>query len=192
MVKLAKVKARTRRLAPGVVGTLVAALAVVGTGHAVLDGGSVDAQRLRAQVFVTQRAIPRRLTERGLVRFARSHNSRRLRETTDAPIPERKWLANMVTSFNRPPGDLEFQILFYDIEGGARRFIGPPMSTFVNNRDERTFVQRLRLERPQFKPNTRMELVVTVRRQEVGRRRFELVGERVQHSGEVSFSDDER
>jgi len=184
--------ARIRVMGASVAGTLVAALAVIGTGHAVLDAGSVDAQRLRAQVFITQRAIPRRLTERGLVRFARSHNARRLQETTDAPIPERKWLANMVTSFNRAPGDLEFQVLFYDLEGGARRFIGPPMSTFVNNRDERTFVQRLRLERPTFKPNTRMELVVTVRRTEVGRRRFELIGERIQHSGEVSFSDDER
>lgn len=183
---------RARALGTSLAGTIVAALAVVGTGHAVLDGGSVDAQRLRAQVFITQRAIPGRLTERGLIRFARSHNARRLAETSDAPIPERKWLANMVTSFNRGVGDLEFQVLFYDLEGGARRFIGPPLSTFVNNRDERTFVQRLRLERPQFKPNTRMELVVTVRRQEVGRRRFELIGERVRHTGEVSFSDDER
>jgi len=73
------------------------------------------------------------------------------------------------------------------MEGGARRFIGPPMSVFVNNRDEKTFVQRLRLERPQFKPNNRYEIVITVRRNEVGRARFETTGERVQHTGEVNF-----
>ncbi len=153
--------------------------------------GSAEAQRLRARVYLTQARIPRNLTERGLIAFARRHRARRLRETTDRPIPERQWRANMVTAFNRAPGDLEFQVLFYDLEGGGRRFVGPPMSTFVNNRNEKTFVQRVRLERPHFKPNSRMELVVVVRRQEVGRQRFELVGERVQHTGEVSFGNDE-
>lgn len=149
---------------------------------------TAEAQRgLRARVYITQAAIPRNLSERGLIGFARRHRARRLRETTEQPIPERQWRANMVTAFNRPVGDLEFQVLFYDIEDGERRFIGPPLSTFINNRDEKTFVQRIRLERPQFAPNRRMELVVTVRRNEVGRARFEVVGERIQHSGEVTF-----
>lgn len=169
--------------------TLALGLGLV-AGFATDDllGGTAEAQRgLRARVYITQAEIPRSLTERGLIGFARRHTARRLRETTDQPIPEREWRANMVTSFNRPVGDLEFQVLFYDIEDGERRFIGPPMSTFINDRDEKTFVQRIRLERPEFKPNRRMELVVTVRRQEVGRQRFELVGERIQHSGEVTF-----
>jgi hypothetical protein len=37
-----------------------------------------------------------------------------------------------------------------------------------------------------------MELVVTVRRQEVGRLSFELRGEEERRSGEVTFSDNER
>jgi hypothetical protein len=52
-------------------------------------------------------------------------------------------------------------------------------------------VQRIRLERPKFKPNRRMELVVTVRREEVGRANFDMIGEEVQRSGTVSFSDDD-
>ncbi len=93
----------------------------------------------------------------------------------------------MVTAFNRSPGDLEYQVLFYDLEGGARRFIEPPLSTFINNRDEKTFVRRINLERPRFEPNHRMELVVVVRRNEVGRARFETRGEVIQNSGVVSF-----
>lgn len=162
------------------------ALAACLFGALVIMDSSALAQRLRARVYITQARIPRNLSERGLIRFARGHNARRLQEITDPPIPEREWRANMVTSFNTPPGDLEFQVLFYDLEEG-RRFISPALSTFVNNRDEKTFVQRLRLERPRFQPNRRMELVVTVRRQEVGRHRFELVGEAVRHTGEVSF-----
>lgn len=179
----------SRRTVTRVALTVAVGLGLV-AGFATDDlwGGTAEAQRgLRARMYITQAEIPRSLTERGLIGFARRHTARRLRETTDQPIPEREWRANMVTSFNRPVGDLEFQVLFYDIEDGERRFIGPPMSTFVNNREEKTFVQRLRLQRPAFKPNRRMELVVTVRHQEVGRQRFELVGERIQHSGEVSF-----
>jgi len=52
-------------------------------------------------------------------------------------------------------------------------------------------VHKLRLKRPQFEPNRRLEMVVTVRRQEVGRYRFQILGDRVQHGGEVTFSDDE-
>lgn len=156
----------------------------------IVAEGDAGAQRLRANIFLTQNQIPRNLTEQGLIGFARRNNARRLRETTDQPIPQREWVANMVTSFNTPPGDLEFQVLFYDIEQGDR-FIGPPLSTFINNRQEKTFLQRVRLERPRFKPNRRMEMRVVVRRQEVGRLRFELIGEEVQHSGSVSFGADE-
>jgi len=177
---------RNAQLGPWLMATAALALVLGASGYAVTTP-TAEAQRLRARVYITQNRIPRRLSERGLIRFARSHRARRLRETTDEPIPERQWKAEMVVSFNRPVGDLEFQGLFYDMEGGARRFIGPPMSVFVNNRDEKTFVQRLRLDRPQFKPNNRYEIVITVRRNEVGRARFETTGERVQHSGEVTF-----
>jgi len=161
-------------------------------GAFLLQPESGEAQgRLRARIYLTQNRIPRSLTERGLIRFARGHNARRLREVTDRPIPEREWKAEMVTSFNRSVGDTEFQVLFYDIEDGPRRFLGPPLATFVNDRTQRTFVQRIRMRRPQFKPNRRMEMVITVRRQEVGRTRFEVIGERIRHSGEVTFSEED-
>ena len=164
-----------------------ALMLILGASGYALTTPTAQAQRLRAQVYITQHRIPRSLNERGLIRFARGHQARRMRETTEEPIPERQWKGDMVVAFNRPVGDLEFQALFYDIEGGSRTFIGPPLSVFLNNRDDKTFVQRVRLDRPQFKPNNRYEVVITVRRQEVGRARFETLGERVQHSGEVSF-----
>ena len=161
---------------------------LVAAGHGtLLDPAPAEAQRLRAQVFVTQHRIPRDTSERGLIRFARGHRARALRETTDENIAEREWRANMVTSFNRPVGDLEFQVLFYELEGNTRRFLGPPLSTMISDRDQKTFLQRLRLERPRFQPDKRYELVVVVRRQEVGRARFETRGEEIRHTGEVNF-----
>jgi hypothetical protein len=149
------------------------------------------ASGLRARIFLTQKGIPRSLSETSVIRFAAGNKATRLRENTDAPIEDRQWRANLVVNFNRPVGDSEFEVLFYDIQTSERKFIAPAMTVFVNDRNQRTIVHKLRLKRPQFEPNRRLEMVVTVRRQEVGRYRFQILGDRVQHSGEVTFTDDE-
>lgn len=149
------------------------------------------ASGLKARIFLTQKGIPRSLSESGVIRFAAGNKATRLRESTDAPIEDRQWRASLVVRFNRPVGDSEFEVLFYDIQTSERKFIAPAMTVFVNDSKQRTIVHKLRLKRPQFEPNRRIEMVVTVRRQEVGRYRFQILGDRVQHSGEVTFSDDE-
>lgn len=169
------------------VATLFAALVATVTPLKDADAAS----GLRARIFLTQKGIPRSLSESGVIRFASGNKATRLRETTDAPIEDRQWRANLVVNFNRPVGDSEFEVLFYDIQTADRKFIAPAMTVFVNDRNQRTIVHKLRLNRPQFEPNRRIEMVVTVRRQEVGRYRFQILGDRVQHSGEVTFSDDE-
>jgi hypothetical protein len=113
-----------------------------------------------------------------------------LHETTDAEVKSRKWKANLVVSFNKAVDDMEFTVLFYDIQDGPRRFV-EDMSTMVNNRNEKTFVQPVTMSRPTFKPNRQMELVVTVKREEVGKLKFGVLGEQIKRSGEVSFSDAE-
>lgn len=147
-----------------------------------------QAQRLRCQVFITQARIPNGLSERGLIGFARGHRAARMRESSEENLNERKWLGNAVFSFNQPPGDLEFHALFYDVTDGPRTFIRE-MSVFVSDRTQRTVLHRLVLPRPTFRPNRRLEMVVTVRRQEVGTARLQIDGEEIHHSGQVDFSD---
>ncbi len=164
-----------------------AALALIGA-VALIPSLPAEAQgRLRAQAYITQQRIPRGLTEQGLIRFARGHQSRRLSETTSQPIRQRKWRANLVVAFNRPIGDLQFQVLFYDLDDG-RRFVAPALDVFLSDRNEKTFLQPLRLERPHFRPNRDMEMVVLVRRREITRRRFTLVGAAPRNSGNVDFA----
>lgn len=166
---------------------LLCALAILGpdlVAQAQRGGGG-----LRCSVHITQARIPNSLSESGLLGFARRHRARRLRESAEPELNDRKWLANAVFQFNRPPGDLEFHALFYDIHDGPRNFVSE-MSVFVSDRSQRTVLHRLRLPRPTFRPNRRMEMVVTVRRQEVGTARFETAGEEVQHSGMVDFTDE--
>lgn len=175
-----RVKSRTGFLVVSALGVLVTALFV----H------PVEAGSLRATLYVTQAKIPGGLTEKGLLGFARGNSQKLVRETTDAEIKQRKWKANLVVSFNKPIDDREFTVLFYDVQDGPRRFI-EDMSTMVNKPNEKTFVQPITMGRPSFKPNRQLELVVTVKREEVGKLRFNVLGEEIKRSGEVSFSDAE-
>lgn len=147
---------------------------------------AVEAGALKANIFLTQNKIPNQLTERGLVGFARSHKTGRLRESSEEKIEERKFMAEMVTQFNGAIGDREFHVLFYDIHDGARKFV-EDMATFIDKPDQKVFVQRIKLPRPRFKPNRRMELVVVVKRAEVGSLKFITDGEEVRRSGVVDF-----
>jgi hypothetical protein len=165
----------------------------VGTWLAVWSLASVmpaSAASMKAQVFLTQAKIPTGLSEKALIGFARSNHQKLLHETKTDPVKERKWQASMVIAFSRPVDDMEFTILFYDVHDGPRRFVDD-MSTMVNKKTEKTFVQRLTLDRPKFKPNRNMELVVTVKREEVGRLKFGVLGEEIKRSGTVDFSDEE-
>ena len=166
----------------------LAALAVIFAGTTPTPA---EARGGKAQVFLVQSKIPRGLSEKKLLGFARSHRAKFLRETNEADLDERSWRAELVINFSRPVGDLEFQVLFYDVHEGAPRFV-EDMSTYVNDKTQRTFVQKIKLPRKSFKPNRDMELVVTVRREEMARLRFGLVGKEKERSGEVSFSDKER
>jgi hypothetical protein len=146
----------------------------------------VEAGALKANVYLTQNKIPGGLTEKGLLGFVKGHKTGRLRESTETKLEERKFMAEMVTQFTGAPGDLEFHVLFYDVHDGSRQFV-EDMSTFIDDRTQKVFLQRVKLPRPRFKPNRRMELVVTVKRAEVGSLKFITEGEEVRHSGTVSF-----
>jgi hypothetical protein len=166
---------------------ILGAATAIGTA---LFAPPAEAGGLKAQAFLTQAKIPPKLTEKGLLGFARGNSMKLLHESTDAEVKQRKWKANLVVSFNKAIDDMEFNVLFYDVQDGPRRFV-EDMSTMLNKRDEKTFVQPLTLSRPTFKPNRQMELVVTVKREEVGRLKFGVLGEEIKRSGEVSFSDEE-
>ena len=145
---------------------------------------------LKAQAYLLQSKIPGGLSEKGLLGFARNNSMKLLHETTDAEVKSRKWKATLVVAFSRPIDDMEFNVLFYDVQDGPRRFV-EDMSTMLNQRTQKTFVQPLTLSRPTFKPNRQMELVVTVKREEVGKLKFGVLGQEIKRSGEVSFSDEE-
>lgn len=146
--------------------------------------------RQTTQIYMVQKRVPAKLSEEQLIRWARSASTKRLVETQDGEIRSRKWNFQIITSFRQPPNDMEFHMLFYDVHDGPPRFIRE-MSMFVNDRTQRTYVQQMRLDRPSFRPNRNYEMVVTVRRTEMARLRFALLGQEEARSGEVSFTDED-
>ena len=169
--------------------SLLVALTVVVGGASLTS--VAEAGRLKAKVFLVQARVPNGGTEKGLIAFAQRNRAKILRETHEKELKERSWVAQLIVAFNAPVNDTEFQVLFYDIHDGPRRFVND-MSIMVMDRKQKTFVQKVTLPRPNFKPNRNMEMVVTVRRAEVARLKFAVVGEEAKRSGEVSFSDSER
>ena len=165
--------------------------AVAAIAWANLSLSPAEASSLKAQIYLVQATIPAKLTEKALIGFARKNANKLLHESNDKEVKARKWKSDMVITFNRPVDDMEFQVLFYDIQDGPRRFVND-MSIMVNDRKQKTFVQKVTLPRPSFKPNRQMEMVATVKREEVGRLKFGVLGEEIKRSGEVSFSDNER
>jgi hypothetical protein len=171
-----------------VLGTALASLAISMIAVAALPEGADAQRRLRASLYLTQNSIPRDLNESGLLRWARGHDTKVLNETTAEEIPQRHWPGNLIIAFSAPPSDLEFHAIFYDVEDGARQMVDD-MAIFVGDPDQETYVQRINLERPRFRPNRRMEMVVTVSHAEVGSLRFEVRGEEVHRDGMVDFSE---
>lgn len=169
--------------------TAWAVAALCALGVAIVP--DAEAGSLKAKLYLLQRKPPTSGTEQALLGFARKNFTLRLTENADAEVKKRKWKADMLVSFNQPIGDTEFQALFYDVHEGPRRFVDD-MAIFVMGRNEKTFVQSVTLKRPEFKPNHYHELVVTVRRAEVGKQKFAIVGQEIARSGEVNFGDNER
>lgn len=163
------------------------ALLTLAVGVWTLRPEGVDAQRGgRATAYIVQGQVPRNMEASALQRFGRSHAARRLQETPDGPINERMWLGKLIVNFGSPLGDVQYDVLFYDVTRG--RTLVTTQEVFVNDRTQTAFVNPIRLRRPQFSPGQRIEVVVTVRHREVASARTELSGEVPRNSGEVDFT----
>jgi hypothetical protein len=144
----------------------------------------------RFAMYVLRDRVPSTIQSlNDLKRFARSHQARELRETNaDRPMSERRWEATLVITFPQTPPHYEYQIFYYDLTERTPRQIGGEEDVRVTNRGETTFVHDIRLPRGEFRPNKDIAIVIVVDRRELGRARVRLLGEVVQNSGEVDFT----
>jgi len=157
-----------------VVGTMVfvVALAAVLT----LYNRSAEAALLKATIFMTQEKIPRKISEKELIEFVKKNQTKRLEETKESTVKDRMWKASVLITFKYPLDALEFDLVFYDIQKGVRILV-ERRSTLLSKGGQKTYLERIKLKRPKYEPNRKMELAVEVKRAEVGRFKFSIAGE---------------
>ncbi len=147
-----------------------------------------------AQVFLFQEKLPDQGSKRGkrfnLIKFAKRHRAKFLKETEEAKLRDRRWIAKMVVAFPKPPGDSQLNLVYYDISSG-RRFITSQTVFLRGSRTEKHFLQTIKLYREEFIPNRPVELVVTMGQYEVGRTKFTPRGAVPKRNNKIDFSDDE-
>lgn len=150
--------------------------------------GLAFAQSVRATLFVVAGDLPRSLgSSDQVLRYARSHRARSLRESNEAEMDQRHWNATVVTQFARPFQDRNFTLLFYDVTDSPRSMVGSPMDIYVRGGDS-IVATDVRMERPRFRPNRDIEVVLTVRHAEAGRVRVRIEGEVRQGNGSLDFT----
>lgn len=137
---------------------------------------TVQAGRLQAKVFITQEPIPRKLSEKDLLDFIKKHQMQKIEESKESNIKERGWTANLIIAFNGSPDTLEFDLVFYDVQKGVRVFVDR-QNSLLNDKNQKTYVDKIKLKRPMYQPNRKMELAVVVKQAEVGSLKFSTVGE---------------
>lgn len=175
---------------------LALAFAALALSFVALRPEAVDAQRAQrgqraqraghAAAYIVQAQVPRDMEVNALLSFGRSHAARRIQETSGGPINERMWIAKLIVNLGRPLGDVQYDVLYYDVTHG--RTLVTTQEVFVNDRTQQAFVNPIRLRRSQFSPGQHIEAVVTIRRQEIATARTELQGEVPRSSGEVDFT----
>lgn len=148
---------------------------------------SAQAQAGHAKVYLLTQKPPPGMSAARLQAYAKQQHSSVLQENDVQPLDSRSWRAQLVTVFDRPLGDSEFSLLFYEARPGVRTLV-QDMVIMVANPKDKVLVQTLNLPRKMFQPNRDMEMIVKVRQREVGSCKFSLRGELPKNSGTVDFT----
>jgi hypothetical protein len=100
-----------------------------------------------------------------------------------------KWKFEYIAFFARPLDDMDLNVRFYDITGGARRLVSTG-NIFVH-RGDRMFGSSWKIGPPDFEPNKKIEMTVESRGRILAQGTVIIRGEGPHYSGKVEFSDEE-
>jgi hypothetical protein len=100
------------------------------------------------------------------------------------------WNVDYVTLFDRPLGDYEVELKFWDVTKGPARYIGS-REQFTRDKQTRMMAGELKLTAPEFERNRRYLVIVSTRRGNLAQVTFWLRGTPPRYDGRVEFGDDE-
>lgn len=100
------------------------------------------------------------------------------------------WKVEYIAFFERPLGDYEVSVKFWDVTGGARKFIAGDQQ-MTRDKTSRIFASDIELAKPTFEVNRKYMMTVESRGRRLASTSFWLRGKGESYSGTVEFSDDE-
>jgi len=138
------------------------------------------------QIVITTQRFPMRFSSEGaMTSFLKKHRKKDL-----WPKKDGTWQFEFMCFFATPLNDLQVNVKFFDLTEGNKRFVNA-YDQFTSDRGQRILVSSLSLEKPQFAPNRKYEMVVSNRGRSLASTTFTLRGEGPNYSGKVEFSDQE-
>lgn len=100
------------------------------------------------------------------------------------------WRIEYIAFFAQPLSDYEIDLKFYDVTGGARRFVAGD-AQMTRDRDSRIFASDIEVAKPEFNVNRQYMMTIEKRGRVIARTSFWLRGEAESYSGRVEFSEEE-
>src|SRR5262245_29885701 len=101
-----------------------------------------------------------------------------------------RWRIEYIAFFARPLDDIEVAVLFYDVTGGAKRFLAESQ-TFIQHRGDRMFGSNVIIGSPEFEPNKKILMTMENRGRIIATGTIIIRGEGPKYTGRVEFTDEE-
>ncbi len=98
------------------------------------------------------------------------------------------WKIEYIAFFAQPLNDYEVQVKFYDVTGGARRYVAGD-AQMTRDRSARVLAADIEVAKPDFDVNKKYMITVESRGRTIAKANFWLLGKSEFHSGKVDFSD---
>ncbi len=144
------------------------------------------------QVVITSKRLPSRFSSgEAFISALKQAKTDKVWPKEQKGNDEAIWKLEYVAFFAKPLDDFEVMVKFFDVTGGARKFIAGD-AQMTRERGTRVFASDIELTKPYFDANRKYMMVVESKGRTVATANFWLRGKGEEHSGKVEFGDKER
>jgi hypothetical protein len=159
---------------------LMATTSVHGTGQA----------QPRGQMFITKEPIPNAGTL-GKAAFLRAQTVTMVWPREEHGNEVTTWTVNYVALLDRPLGDFEAELSFWDVTKRGQAHLVRSEDQFTRQKDTRVLAGRVEVSSPEFERNHKYLARLESRHVLLGEVTFWLRGTPPRYTGKVDFTDDE-
>ncbi len=100
------------------------------------------------------------------------------------------WKVEYIAFFGQPLNDSEINLKFFDITGGAHKFVAGD-EQYTREKGTRIFASSIEVAKPTFETNRKYMMTVESGRRVLATATFWLRGKGANYSGKVEFTDEE-